>query len=606
MITLLLLATLSAPLRATDGGIAIDVKIDPVVQGQALREGDPARIALTLTNESTGTPLAGAYPAAWFALDREKTPKDRKSCTASVAAFAGGNMLTRPALSLNAYYVVALNGDGSVTVVDPHFSFGGTQLLGMIQLDGPGFDWSLGSNDDRLYITLPKANQVAVIDTHSWKVVQTIDAGKEPRRIVAQEDGHYLWVTNADGVVALRASDGSVAAAIATGKGPHDLVVTPDNRTVIVTNRDDATATLIDVATLKVVASGPAGAKPVAVAFSELSQLAYIASSDGTISALDPKRRKLVATIQTEEGLERIRFAPGGRHGFTLNPAKNLLHIFDVATNKIMQTGELEGGPFEVTFTETLAYVRRKESEIVLMVPLAAIGETGKQIAVVDFPAGDKTFGASARTTVADGIVSAPGMNAVLVANPADEHVYFYKEGMAAPSGHFKNYGREPQAVLVVDRSLRERTTGKFSTTATLPPAGTYDIAVFVPSPRAVACFTLTIAENPALPKKNRMPVIVEHLTNANALTAGAPASLEFRLKDAKTNAPAVALKDAGALIMQVNGAWSERQALTALGDGRYATKFVPPAKGVYYVYVEAPSMGLKASNPQYLVLQVN
>lgn len=605
MITLALLGILLAPLRATDGGIVLDVKVDPVAQGQALREGDPARFALTLTNESTKSPLAGAFPSAWFALDPDQKENSRQNCMAAVAAFAGGNMLTRPALSLNAYYVVALNGDGSVTVVDPQFGFGGTQLLGMMELPGPGFDWSLGSNDDLLFVTVPKSNQVAVIDTHAWKVLRLIDVGAEPRRIVAQEDGHYLWITNAAGVVALRASDQTVAAAIATGKGAHDVVVTPDDRTVIVTNRDDATATLIDVATLKIVASGPAGPKPVSIAFSALSQLAYVASEDGTISALDPKRRKLVASLQTEPGLERIRFAPGGRYGFTLNPSKNLLHIIDVASNRIIQTGELEGEPFEVTFTDTLAYIRRRASEIVLMVPLAAIGNEGKQIAVVDFPAGDKTFGARGRTTIADGIVAAPGMSAVLIANPADEHVYFYKEGMAAPSGHFKNYGREPQAVLVVDRSLRERKPGTFSTTATMPPAGTYDIAVFVPSPRAVACFTVTIAENPALPKRNRMPLLVEHLTRAEAITAGTKAKLEFRLTDPKTKQPALALEDAGALIMQVNGAWSERQHLVAAGDGRYTTAFVPPARGVYYVYVEAPSAGLKASNPQFLVLQV-
>ncbi|HEY0144309.1 MAG TPA: hypothetical protein VGF48_25715 [Thermoanaerobaculia bacterium] len=606
MKTLAILGLLFSTLRASDGGIVLDVKVDPVTAGQALREGDPARFALTLTNESTGTPLAGVFPSAWFALDPHQKENNRQNCTASVAAFAGGNMLTRPALSLNAYYVVALNSDATVTVVDPHFGFGGTQLLGMVALPAPGFDWSLGSNDDRLFVTVPKTNQVAVIDTHSWKLLRTIDVGADPRRIVAQEDGHYLWITNEAGVVAMRASDQTVAAAIATGKGAHDLVVTPDNRTVIVTNRDDGTATLIDVATLKVVANGPVGPKPVSIAFSELSQLAYVASEEGTISALDPKRRKLVAAIKTEPGLERVRFAPGGRHGFTLNPSKNLLHIFDVASNKIIQTGQLEGEPFEVTFTDTLAYIRRRASEIVLMVPLAAIGTTGKQIAVVDFPAGDKTFGARPRTTVADGIVSTPGMSAVLVANPADEHVYFYKEGMAAPSGHFKNYGHEPQAVLVVDRSLRERKPGTFSTTATMPRAGTYDIAVFVPSPRAVACFTVTIAENPALPNKNRMPVIVEHLTPPETLEVGAPARLEFRLKDAKTNQPALALKDAGALIMQVNGAWSERQRLVATGDGHYTMAFVPPAKGVYYIYVEAPSMGLKASNPQFLVLSAN
>jgi YVTN family beta-propeller protein len=589
-----------APRRTVDAGIAVDFKVEG-----SLREGEAARFQVKLTTQSSGTPLAGVYPGAWLASSTSAEPLDRDRCNARVAAFAGGNMFTRPALSLNQYYVVALNGDGTLTVVDPQFGFGGTKLLGMVQLEGPGFDWTFIANDDRLLVTVPAANKVAVIDTTRWKHLQSIDAGPEPRRVVVQADGHYAWIANADGVTALRTSDLSIAARIATGKGPHDIVITPDNRTAIVTNRADGTATLIDVATLKVVAGGPAGKAPVAVAWSSLSQLAYVASEDGVITAIDPKKRKAVAHITTEAGLERIRFAPGGRYAFTLNPSNDLLHILDVSSNRIIQTGELEGGPFEVTFTQTLAYIRRRESELVLMVPLANIGDPGRQISVVEFPGGEEHFGKRPRTTIADGIVAAPGDGAVLVANPADEDVQFYKEGMAAPSGHFTNYGHDPQAVLVLDRSLRETSPGTFVANATLPPAGTYDMALFVNAPRVIACFRVEVAQNPDIKgRAPRTPLVIEHLTPQNEIAVGAPASLEVRLSDGKTHQPARALADAGVLIVQASGSWSQRQPLVATGEGRYATRFTPPAQGVYYVYVECPSVGLRASNPHFLVLR--
>ena len=37
---------------------------------------------------------------------------------------------------------------------------------------------------------------------------------------------------------------------------------------------------------------------------------------------------------------------------------------------------------------------------------------------------------------------------------------------MAAPMGHFQNYGKQPRAVLVVVRSLREVRPGVYETTA--------------------------------------------------------------------------------------------------------------------------------------------
>lgn len=592
----LLLAAVVASQTVTDGGIVVGLDLAKA------RAGETAKVDVTLRDRTTGAPLGGVFPTAWFAKAKSDAPLDRKQCTASVATFIAGNVYMRPALDLNVYHVVAMNGDATLTIVDPHFSFGGTQLLGLLELPSTGFDWTLAGS--RLLVTSPAANKVTAIDTTTWKKIGAIDAN-DPRRIVVQPDGHYVWIATTDGVTALRPADLTVAAHIATGKGAHDLVATPDNRSIIVTNAEDGTVSIVDVATLKEVARGPAGAHPVAVDWSTLSNLAYIASTDGAITALDPRARKPVARIMTEPGLERIRFAPGGRYGFTLNPAKDLLHIVDVASNRVIQTGELEGGPFEVTFSDSLAYVRRRASELVLMIPLANIGTEGRALAVVEFPAGDQNFGKAPRLTAADGIVSAPGENAVLVANPADDEVYFYKEGMAAPIGHFSNYNHPPQAVLVVDRSLREGKPGTYSTTATMPDAGAYDVAVFLDSPRVVGCFRVEVPENPDIaPAKLRMPLDIEHLTKERIIAANAKTTLTFRLTDAKTKQPATGLADARALIMQANGAWSERRPLVAHEDGRYETEFTSPAPGVYYVYVECPSAGLKASNPQFLVLQ--
>ncbi len=602
MLVVLPLHAAETPLKTSDFGTSLELKLEPV-SGIAVREGEAAHVTLTLRNESTGTPLAGVFPNAWFHLRADDKPIDRHQCAGIVAAYAGENTLTRPALDLNNYYVLALNSDSSLTVVDPVFGFGGTQLLAMLQLDSPGFDWTLAGRDNRLLITMPASGRVAAIDTTRWKLLKTIDAGAEPRRIVAQRDGHYVWITTAAGVTAVRTSDLSVAATITTGKGAHDLVITPDDRMVLVTNAGDGTLTVIDVAKLAIAGREPAGAQPLSVGWSELAGLAYVASADGSITAIEPRAGKSVATVKTDAGVERIRFAPGGRYGFVLNPSKDLLHILDVASNRVVQTGELEGGPFEATFTDTIAYIRRRASELVLMVPLANIGQEGSQLSVAEFPGGDETFGKRARTTIANGIVAAPGANAVLVANPADQHVYFYKEGMAAPSGYFKNYGHDPQAVLVLDRSLGERAPGVFSTTATMPPAGIYDVAVFVDSPRLISCFTVRVAENPAIPKP--LPSLrVEHLTRRDGITTGKPAQIEVRLTDPATGKPAAALDDAGVLIVQAGGTWSDRQRLTPIGDGRYAAAFIPPLSGIYYVYVECRSAGLRASNPQFLVLQ--
>jgi YVTN family beta-propeller protein len=445
---------------------------------------------------------------------------------------------------------------------------------------------------------------VAVIDTVRWKEIGSIDAGPNPRRIVAAPDGQQVWVASDTGLTAIRASDATVVKTLAVGRGEHDLAITEDGRFLAATNATDGTVTLVDARGATLLGSVAAGPSPLQVVFSSLSGMAYVAGSDGTVTVVDPKRRKALATIAARTGLTQIRMAPGGRYAFIANPTHDVVQIIDTASNRVIQTGAIDAGPFDIAFTETLAYVRRLRSETVQMIPLAAIGKEGEAVAVVDFPAGEYGFGKVPRTTAAAGLVSAPGENAVIIANPADQHVYYYKEGMAAPIGHFSNANRSAQAVLVLDRSIREK-GGVYLTSGILPAAGDYEVAVFVNAPRSLTCFPLTVAEDPALAaKRHRLPVTIEQLTEGVVIPAGAPALLAFRLRDPKTSAPRDGLDDAMVLIVQAGGTWFTRQSLKNTEGGRYETEFTAPSPGVYYVYIGVPSIGLRTSNARGLALE--
>jgi len=322
------------------------------------------------------------------------------------------------------------------------------------------------------------------------------------------------------------------------------------------------------------------------------------------VTVIDPSRRKVVATIQARAGLTQIRMAPGGRFAFVPNPAQDVVQIIDTASNRVVQTASIPDGPFDVNFTGTMAYIRRLRSESVEMIPLAGIGTEGSPVPVIDFPAGEYPFGKVPRATAAAGIVAAPDENAVIVANPADKHIYYYQEGMAAPIGHFSNYGHFAQAVLVLDRSIKQA-HGAYATTGILPAAGDYEVAVFVNAPRTMSCFPLAVGADPALAARKRgMPVTIEHLTAERLIPAHGSSRLAFRLRDPATQQPRNAVSDAMVLIVQAGGSWFTRQPLTGAADGRYETDFVPPSPGVYYVYVGAPSIGLRTSNPQFLTIE--
>ena len=96
------------------------------------------------------------------------------------------------------------------------------------------------------------------------------------------------------------------------------------------------------------------------MAFSPLAKMAYITSGDGAITVIDGSRREIVARIQAEPGLGQIKFAPEGRLGFVVNPSKDVVHILDAATNRIVQTADVEDQPYQVAFSDQLAYVRHR------------------------------------------------------------------------------------------------------------------------------------------------------------------------------------------------------------------------------------------------------
>ena len=56
--------------------------------------------------------------------------------------------------------------------------------------------------------------------------------------------------------------------------------------------------------------------------------------------------------------------------------------------------------------------------------------------------------------------------------------------------------------------------------------------------------------------------------------------------------------------VRYVGAAWHQQTLAAEIEPGIYRSDFIPPHPGFFYIYVESSMAGLKASNPDYLVLQ--
>ncbi|HVF45622.1 MAG TPA: cytochrome D1 domain-containing protein, partial [Pyrinomonadaceae bacterium] len=510
-------------------------------------------------------------------------------------------------VDLNAYYLLALNQEANISVIDPLLGFGGSKLVTLVFLKSPGEDWALTSDRSKLFVSMPLVNLVAVVDTTTWKVVAEVSAGARPTRIALQPDGKYLWVANegagaAGGVTAVDTASLKVAGAFRTGAGAHEIAFAEDNRAAFVTNRDDGTLSVIDVQRLEKLKDVKTGAPASALAYSPLSKSLYVTNeADGGITVIDSRSHELVTRIAAEPGLAGVRFAPGGRWGFVPNAVRSVVHIFDASTNRMAHSVAVGKMPDQVAFTDTFAYVRSLGTEEVSAIRLNTVGHEPD---VIKFPGGQNAPGTAGDfASRADAFVPAPEGGSVLIANPADKMIYYYSEGMAAPMGNFQNYKREARAVKVVDRSLREESLGVYSTTMRLPKDGTYDVSFLLGSPRVVHCFEAAAKPDPNAAQE-QAGLRVEYLNKEQSPRAGDSYKIRFKLTDPATGRPKDGLKDVRVLFFLAPGIWQTRGIASDAGGGVYELEVNVPREGVYMVFVESQSQGVGFRELPYMTLQ--
>ena len=589
-------------------GVEVEFTIEPIKEpgkSSELMEAKEAVVRFKIHDKATKTPLSGVKPAVWL-TQRGETTTDEKACREKIQSFLQGSLRSRPDVDLNAYYLLALNQEPNISVIDPLLGFGTSKLLTLVMLKSPGEDWAQKTSDEKLFVSMPGVNQVAVVDTSTWKVLANVDTAIKPTRVRLQPDERYLWVGN-DGAASVTVIDTTtfkVVAQVPAGKGHHEIDFSKDNRFAFITNEEDGTLSVIDIQKLAKVKDLKVGAPAGAIAFSALGNAVYVVNSaDGSIAVVDTRSHQVATRIQTKPGIKNVRFAPGGRWGFVPNAKENVVYVFDASTNRLAHTIGVDKGPDQVAFTDAFAYLRSTGSTEVSMVRLSTLSERPD---VAKFPGGQIAPAESPVQASADIIVPAPEGNSVLVANPADRVIYYYSEGMAAPMGSFQNYRRNPRAVMVVDRSLREVTSGVYSTTTKLPKSGTYDVAFLLDSPRVTHCFSAEAKPNPDVPRQKQVAIRIEYLNKDNQIRIGENYKLRFKVIDTTTLKPKSDLKDVRVLTMLSSGIWQKRDFARSVGDGVYELDIKVPQTGVYLLFVESRSQGVAFRQLPYLTLQTS
>lgn len=599
--------------KMTHQNAEVEFSIAPE-HGQVITEGEPAVLRLSIKDATTGEPLSTVNPAVWLDLDKpvlqEKGGKVL-SCKEKIGLYMQGSLSYRPDLDLNSYFILSLNNDATISVTDPIVSFSGvTQLYTMIYLKRPGEDWASSPDDKTLFVTMPKADQVAVVSTETFKVVKNVDAGESPVRIALQPDGRYLWVGNdsqdpaKSGVTVIDAESYAVAARIPTAPGHHEIAFTDDSLFAFVTNSKEGTLSIIDVAGLRKSADLKIGLDPISLAYSRLSKSLFVANmGDGSLVVLDGSSRKIVKTVKLEPGLRVVRVSPDGRYAFVANARTNQVSILDAATHEVIRTMDVDKEPDQIAFSKEFVYIRSKGSEAVTLIPLRQIGK-GSAPAVSRIAYGQQAPAASPNHAFADAIVPTPEDGHVLIANPADRMIYYYMEGMQFAMGSFRSYGGTVQrAVRVIDRSVREVERGVYGAKVRVPGHGRYQVALLLDSPRILHCFEFTAKANPVLADKASQRPTIQLVTRERKMKVGERFVLQFKVLKPGKGDPVTGVKDLLVQATLAPGNWFEKFQTSELGDGLYEVWLTPQRPGSYYLTFSSTELRMDARHFPHVVL---
>lgn len=627
--------------RVVRNGVAVEFSIlqqrtDSAVVARGVTpmlELQDAVLKLRLSDAATGRPLTGLAPAAWIDRRGDATPSSAKVCKEKVdgyvqaAMYMEGSLKRKANVDLTSYFVLSLNRSPDITVIDPFLGFGRTRLYTTVRLEAIGEDWALTADQHRLFVSMPAANKVAVVDTDNWKVITNVPAGTSPARLTLHPDERSLWVTSEDSAAAARGvvtvidvEKNAIAGTVIAGAGPYRIAFSDDGALAFITSEKAATVSVVDARTLQRRAEVPVDGRPVDVTWSPVGRAAYVVSeATGTITVIDGQSLRVTARMALEPGVRTLRFAPvmasghgahgghGGtrpaaRYGFAVNPERDLVTVIDATTNSVVRTTEVADGPDQVAFTSSFAYIRAARSPKISLISLDDPAASGVG-ALDQFEAGRTPPSEAGALSRAAAVVSAPDMpDAVYVLNPKEKMIYYYHwmEGMPIPSGGLSTYGFDPKAVLVAGKDLRETEPGVYSATVKVTDRGNYDLVFLLDEPRVTDCFPLVVMANRSV-RRPKSKVDVATVGERRALVVGQNV-LRFRMTDIFSGTALAGLRDV-LIIVTTPGGWQQRAPAREVEAGMYEVSVMIPEPGAYYLSFQAASAGLHFNDRPPLVL---
>jgi len=592
-----------------DHGLHVEFFAEPVLAEEALQPGSELRAGFRISDRTSGRGIPDLHPAGWMLRrDPGAEAPDAAACERLVRSQAQGN-LSRPVDGdLNSFQILTLNADHSIGFINPLVNLNSANLQAIVALESPVAQWQLDERAGRAYLTLPERDELAVVDLEARRLATRIPVGEGPEALGRQPDGRYLWVANQSGgrLSVVDSARLETVAELPLAAGPVALAFDPRSRYAFAAGGGKLQR--FDAQALQPLDELALDTGEWLLDYSGLADALYLVhQASGRLLMVRPERLDAAVELALGAAASAARLTPDGRYLLVLHPQQDRLSVVDTASNRLIRDLPTGHRPDQIAFSGAFAYVRNRGSADVTLIQLAGLG--GEQsLPVAKIATGLEAPGAGRAGADFGAVAALPEGGGAMIANPADRTLYYYMEGMLAPSNTLKTYTAAPLALWIYDRSLQEvAESGRYATTLSLDRPGVYDVPFYLPSPQMILCFEFELGTGESGPQllAAERPPRMQGLFEDQTFNAGEPVQIRFRLIDPGTGAPITGMHDGVLLSFKRRSHWQQRVAVASLGDGRYQAEIRYPSAGEYYLLLKSASLGLGFGEVEHLKLLV-
>lgn len=195
----------------------------------------------------------------------------------------------------------------------------------------------------RAVATLEESDQLALIDLEAGEVVRTYPTGaREGHMVRLSPDGSRAYVTSRKGKGALSViflDEERDTVVVPTGAGAEGLAVNPDGSEIWVANRGEETISVIDAASLKIVATLPSRPYAGRIEMTADGRYAVVPNGSGAgevpnyLRVYDVKKRQMIAEQPLRDGTPQIGYFGiliRGDTVFVTDPLADLADTFEL------------------------------------------------------------------------------------------------------------------------------------------------------------------------------------------------------------------------------------------------------------------------------------